>query len=350
MVPYLLSIVQLIGKGRRYIFGENRLTQKITTVLAIPLYPVFCIMQESILIEASKSFKISIVLIEEAKLHAAHLILCDIGLESHLQLIISITLLLLANTETNTITGLEVLFETENLFYMNTKLALALSISWSLISCIRSQIKGISKKRVYATVKSTVCLLIFTSTSIALRIFSTIFYLTPAFGLFQSLRHLQGEMYPYWAPYNYPTHVNMSTDLFHFGNAPPIPWHKITRWNYTGKQKAEPPNLTLYTYFTIEQHFIILICIFGLHFTLQLVLKIWTNPTVAKKLNLIDKIIHGVSCCFIPHPMQEWDEEKGTVSMHRTRKDLVFREMLASILLNFSFNLLLLSPLIVLSK
>ena len=100
MVPYLLSIVQLIGKGRRYIFGKNRLTQRITAVLALPLYPVLCIMQESILIEASKSFKISIALLEEAKLHAAQLIQCDIGLESHLQLIISITLLLLAKTET----------------------------------------------------------------------------------------------------------------------------------------------------------------------------------------------------------------------------------------------------------
>ena len=57
-----------------------------------------------------------------------------------------------------------------------------------------------------------------------------------------------------------------------------------------------------------------------------------------------------IGCCLLPYPMQEWDEEKGSVTIHKLRKNLVLREMMASIMLNFVTNLFLLSPLIVLGK
>ena len=189
-------------------------------------------------------------------------------------------------------------------------------------------------------------LLIYTASSLALSVFSRILYLTPAFGLFNSLRHLQGEMYPFWDPYYYPEDFN--DYLFYFGNAPPIPWGDISRWNYTGMADATPPPLTLYTYFSIEQYLGFFIGIFVLQFLCQLILKIYTNPLVFRKLSWIDSTIHIFYCCFIPCPMEEWDAEKGTVTMHKMRKDLVFKEMLASMCLNFSFNLLLMVPLIIL--
>ena len=46
--------------------------------------------------------------------------------------------------------------------------------------------------------------------------------------------------------------------------------------------------------------------------------------------------------------MEEWDERKGTVTMHKQRKDLVLKEVYASIFVNFAFNAVLLSPLIIL--
>ena len=48
--------------------------------------------------------------------------------------------------------------------------------------------------------------------------------------------------------------------------------------------------------------------------------------------------------------MEEWDMEKGDVTMHKARKDLVLKEMMASILLNYGFNFLMLTPLIILGK
>ena len=79
-------------------------------------------------------------------------------------------------------------------------------------------------------------------------------------------------------------------------------------------------------------------------------MKIVNNPLVFQKLSWIDCTIHIILCQFMPLPMEEWDMEKGTVAMHKTRKNLVFKEMLASILLNFSVNFFLLTPLIILGK
>ena len=136
--------------------------------------------------------------------------------------------------------------------------------------------------------------------------------------------------------------------MYYFGNSTSRNWTEVSRWNYISMKNAEPPQLTLYTLFSIEQYLGIFLGIFAIQFTLQLVLKMFTNPFVFKKLSWIDCVIHMISCSFIPLPMEEWDMEKGTVAMHKTRKDIVSKEMLASILLNFGFNFLLLTPLIIL--
>ena len=154
-------------------------------------------------------------------------------------------------------------------------------------------------------------------------------------------------MYPFLQPYN--SKVNVSNEMFHFGNAPIIPWSKITRWKYIGYENAEPPHYTLYTWLTIEQYFFVLLGLLGLNIAWQIVAKKRTNPDVYHKQTFLDVLIHGISCCFIPHPMEEWDEEQGGVMKHKLRKDLVFIEMFVSIVVNFGFNAFLLSPQIILA-
>ena len=152
-------------------------------------------------------------------------------------------------------------------------------------------------------------------------------------------------MYPFRAPYR--SLVNTSDD-FYFGNMTPMPWYKITRWNYISYQNAEPPKPTLYTWLSIDNYGYVFLIIVVLNLVLQVVVKRLVNPEVFNKKSYLDILIHGISCCFIPYPMEEWDEEQGSVLMHKSRQDLVFKEMLASIMLNFAFNFLLLSPLIIL--
>ena len=351
VVPLLLGCLQFFKQGPKAIshhFHKSGFLKKFAMILLLPFYPIYFKIQEVLLKEASKDYIISLNSLQESIYWNAQFIQVEIGLESHIQLIISITLLLLANSQTYTITGLEVLFEKETFFYLNAKLALTLSITWSLVSCVKSHIKGISKQRQHSTTLSTLIIFIFTSVSIALRVFCCLLYLTPAFGLFNSLRHLQGELYPHLDPYYYPEHIN--TFKFYFGNATPRNWTEVSRWKYISRQIAAPPQLNLYTLFSIEQYLGMFLGIFAIQFVVQLVLKMFTNPLVFKKLSWIDHVIHMISCSFIPLPMEEWDMEKGTVAMHKARKDLVFKEMLASILLNLGFNFLLLTPLIILGK
>ena len=349
VVPLLLGCLQFFKQGPKAIshhFHKSGFLKKFAMILLLPFYPIYFKIQEVLLKEASKDYIISLNSLQESIYWNAQFIQVEIGLESHIQLIISITLLLLANSQTHTITGLEVLFEKETFFYLNAKLALTLSITWSLVSCVKSHIKGISKQRQHSTTLSTLIIFIFTSVSIALRVFCCVLYLTPAFGLFNSLRHLQGELYPHWDPYYYPEDIN--TFKFYFGDATPRNWTEVSRWNYISRRNAAPPQLNLYTLFSIEQYLGMFLGIFAIQFAVQLVLKMFTNPLVFKKLSWIDHVIHMISCSFIPLPMEEWDIEKGTIAMHKARKDLVFKEMLASILLNFGVNFLLLTPLIIL--
>ena len=342
----LLGLLQLLQHGPSHHFQDSGIMKKVAMFLLLPFYPIYFKIQEVLLKEASKEYFISVKSLEETMYYSAQFFQVEIGLESHLQLVISITLLLLANSQTNTITGLEVLFEKETLFYLNAKLALILSISWSLISCIISHIKGISKLRQHSTKIASVLLLGYTSASIALRVFSCVLYMTPAFGLFNLLRHLQGESYQFKDLYYYPEDIN--DFKFHFGNATPINWTLVSRWTYNESGTAQPPQLSLYTLLSIEQYLGIFWGIFAIQFALQLLMKIVNNPLVFQKLSWIDCTIHIILCQFMPLPMEEWDMEKGTVAMHKARKDLVFKEMRASILLNFCFNLILLTPLIIL--
>ena len=113
VVPFLLGSIQFLMEGSKAMFGQfspDELLKKLAMYLAIPFYPLYLIMWEKTLKEASKVYIIPTNVLEEAKYYAYQLIQVDIGLESNFQLIISTTLLLLANSQTNTITGLEVLF------------------------------------------------------------------------------------------------------------------------------------------------------------------------------------------------------------------------------------------------
>ena len=303
-------------------------------------------MKESILREASKKYEVILKKLTDLQNHVGQFVKADLGIESHCQLTLTIILMLLAYSQTRTIIGFEVMFEKETLFYLPTDTALAISITWSLISCITAFFKGISKKRKHSTAASNGIILVYAAVSVFIRTFSIILYWTPCLGLMNCLRHLQGEMYPFYLPYNYT--VNAASDTFYFGDAEPMPWSKITRWNYISRKKAEPPSQTLYTWFTIEEYFQGFLIAFSCNICLQIVVKKFTNTNVFARSSWIDLIVHGISGTFVPHPMQEWDEEKGTVANHKARKDRVLKEMLVSILLNFGFNLLYLSPIIIL--
>ena len=348
--PWILSSFQIVWRGPKAFFQKDGKLQWLATIFMMPFYPIVLVMYEATLVEASKTYIVSVKLVENVSSYVSKLIHNEVGLESHLQLVLSIILLLLAISDTRTITGVETIFHSDSFFFISTEWVIVLSTMLSLFSCVRAHLKGISKIQAYQTSKSTLLMVTFSLASITIRVFSYVLFWTPALGLFNILRHLQGELMPYLMPMIFPP-TDADVEMFHYGNAPPIPWLKISRWNYIGYlDVTEPPSIKSYTFFSIGQHFFILLAAIGCNIALQLMTKAYLNPKPFKRMNAIDSLIHGLSSCFIPHPMEDWSEEKGTVAMHKMRMALVFKEMVASILVNFAFNLLLLTPLIVLGN
>ena len=58
-------------------------------LILTPIYPIFLVMWENILQELSKTYQISLKLLVDVKYHVAQFVQLDLGLESHLQLVLS---------------------------------------------------------------------------------------------------------------------------------------------------------------------------------------------------------------------------------------------------------------------
>ena len=344
----ILSGVRLILQGPKILFGKSGILYSCLMVIFMPVFPIVTIMRERILDHASKTYQVSSHYLEQANVQMSQYISADLVLETIFQLFIQTLLLLSARSETRTILGMERLFDPEEeMLFMSPEFLLVISISGSLVSCVRSHMKGISKKRAHSSATSTAVMLLFTLSSIFLRMFSYTLYFTPCLGLFNVLRHLQGEMYPYYHPVHYK--MNLTQELFYFGNAKPIPWAQITRWNHTlDNANPTPPQLSLYTMYTIEQYFCMFVTLLTMHAFFMYLAKRFINPESFQRLTLLDALIHSIGNCHIPAPMEEWDDRKGSVAAHKRRQKLVLKEIVVAIGLNFLMNFALLSPLIIL--
>ena len=98
IVPLVLGCLLLVNQGPKAIsnnFRNSSIFKKLVTILLLPFYPIYFKIQEVLLKEASKEHVVSVDALEEAMYTSAQFIQVEIGLESHLQLILSITLLLL---------------------------------------------------------------------------------------------------------------------------------------------------------------------------------------------------------------------------------------------------------------
>ena len=69
-------------------------------------------------------------------------------MEVYVQVIVQVVILLLARTETATTGGLETVFDQE-LFGLDPYTLLVISISWSLLSCVRTHVNLIAIKKGY---------------------------------------------------------------------------------------------------------------------------------------------------------------------------------------------------------
>ena len=345
--PLMLGSLQLMCEGPQ--FGRRTSFAWFLWICIQPFNPILVILKEKMLSQASKIYEVSASLYAKSKEQMTKYVGADLGLETIYQTAIQLILVLLAKSETRTIQGLEVIFsDQKEVLGFNPTFIFTMSTMWSVFSCIRSFMKRSNIKREYSTWKSTTANFLFACFSITVRIMSFVLYFTPSLGLGNIHRFYQGEMLPFLAARSL---KNLDEEYMYFGNATPILWSKITRWNYTiDRINPTPPPITLYTWFSIEAYFFVFLAILVLHPFVVMIGKKLSNARPFSRLNGLDCLIHCICNTNTPFPMEDWDEEKGQVESHRQRQKLVFRETFVTIVINFTFNLILLTPLILLSK
>ena len=95
---------------------------------------------------------------------------------------------------------------------------------------------------------------VYAITTIAIKVGVIILFFTPSLGLFNLLRHYQGELYPYSIVME--RKINVFEEKMYYSNADPIYWSNITSYDYSDFAHPKPPDTSRYTVLTMEQYFI----------------------------------------------------------------------------------------------
>ena len=204
--------------------------------------------------------------------------------------------------------------------------------------------------------------------SVAIKTSVMIALLVPALGLFNVLRHYQGELLPYKVISHPPQHttntnffgtdqdpltfpmINVTQDLMYYSNATPIAWSKITRFDYTDLKNPVKPPLTLYTGFSTKVYLAMFWVVVLLQPLIIYFVKKYSNPKPFDRLDWLNKIIHSMENSQIPSPMEDFEELPGSVNQHIERSQNILKEMGLTILANCFYHLIMLIPIFILCK
>ena len=301
---------------------------------------------------------------EELKKDLYLLIKLELGLETVYQLAGQTILLLMAYSETSTQSGLKTMFKV--LLDWRGLLLITASILISFYSCITSHWKALTACREYFPAKSRIISSFYSLFGCLTRVTAIIMFFTVPLGLFSLLRHHQGEQLP-WDTKILDL-VNLDGTMI-LGNNKPFKWISVDRWNKVGSpyQQHEngtlildedgnltpnpdhlvsPPDFTLYIGLSPRYYLLIFFASIGIHMIVIFVTKCKLSEDFWKSFNLLEKIIHCLENTNLPYNTKEWDDGKGDASEHKKRMRSNWFEVLAVIIINGIFNLLLLVPLI----
>ena len=278
----------------------------------------------------------------------------ELGLETIYQLSGQLILLLLAYTQTPTQNGLKAVFhegsESLDIFW------LIISILLSFKTCITSHWKALTTCRERFPFSSRLMASLFCLFSCITRIMAIIMFFTGPLGLFNLLRHLQGEQYP-WNDKILDL-VTPNGTMF-LGNNLPFMWNLVDRWYKNGSLYMDPlpdgyrmlnpnylvspPDYTLYTGIGLGYYLLIFMFHIAVHMMAVFIAKFMLSEEFRKYFNLLEKAIHCLENTNIPYNSREWDDGKGNAEEHIKRQKSNWIEILAVIFINFAFNALLLT-------
>ena len=176
--------------------------------------------------------------------------------------------------------------------------------------------------------------------------------MTLSLGLMNVLRHSQADRIPFAT-----RDINrellkqspINAKFLNFGDAPPVAWADITHVNYSNPDNPTPPPYSLYTGLTSKHSFIAFVSIWLLQ-----IICIWIknvcSSTSFTTLSFFDQILHSFQSVIVPTPAVDWASGPGNCFDHYTRMKRALREVVSTLLINFFFQFIHLTPIIYLGK
>ena len=255
-----------------------------------------------------------------------------------------IILLLLANTETATTSGLQTFFQQSTILGINPTVILWLSISWSLRTSVKLHVKAIKTQKVFFGVKASIISGLWGLMSTLRRIVSIVGFFTPSLGLFSILNHWLAEQYtfPIRRKYNL---IHPKDEVHLFNSTKTMYWKELDRWNYFGDiDDPTPPSYILYTGLTLQWTFVAFFMLMAFQFIALFLVKTFTSAEFKKEENMFNKCIHILQNTNYSSPFQDWDEGMFPLEEYKIRYNLTETEMALSFAVNNVISIVMLLP------
>ena len=122
-------------------------------------------------------------------------------------------------------------------------------------------------------------------------------------------------------------------------------WRDLDRTDWSDPQHPVFAPYTLYTGLTLGKTFTAFLVLLYLHLMAVIAVKIFTAANI-KKEGKLEFLRHCLENMNIPVPHEDFDVREGGISDYRARRWKVNREMFWLMMVNFTVNILMLTPLI----
>ena len=262
------------------------------------------------------------------------------GLEAIVQVTITILLLLLNRTDTPTTGGLETIFDEGR----DKTTFLAVSITWSIISAIKSQTNFTILDKGFCPTKSKLVVLAWATFATLRRILSLVTMFIPSMGLFSLLYHWKWEQVPFNFRHEISHKISPRDNISLFGMSERVLWSQFDRWNYTGESPT-PPEYNIYTLLNLQDTFIALMVLSILQIIAIFVVKRCISSDFQEEEHKTNVIIHNLENLNYASPYKDWDDGDYSIQQFRERASAVRKEMIWTQAVNFLATILMMVPL-----
>ena len=262
------------------------------------------------------------------------------------QVPLQILLLLVAVSNTSTTGGLEAFFKQSSFMgiMMDSRAVLALSVSWSLRTCMALHLKSITAEKGFIKITSKIAVFLWAMFATLRRVLAIVAYFIPSLGLFGILHHWRAEKIPFRIRLAYARSISPSDEIRLYGLNKTHLWSQLDRWNYTNPDKPNAPPYSTYTGFSLQQSFFVFMLMTGIHFLALGIVKILTSEEFRARKNYFDKFLHLIQSLSISTPYRDWDSGIHSVQEYRRRFTNTVTEMRAAFLVNIIFSCLMMCP------